>query len=198
MNPPRIVPVLLASWFGLALALGYSGLLLRLPTPAIPAFIATFVVTLTIARHRFAALRRWAAQLDPSGLVLAHAVRFVGLLLWWVGQCGALAEEFARTAGIGDTIVAVSALVIVLTHATYRSPRLVLAWNLAATADLLYVASTAVRLALAGEAGMRPMFQLPLSLMPTFLVPLLLSTHVLLFEQLWTRIRSPTLATRAH
>jgi hypothetical protein len=44
--------------------------------------------------------------------------------------------------------------------------------------DILFVVVTAARLVLADPASMSPLLRLPLSLLPTFLVPLLIASHV--------------------
>jgi hypothetical protein len=47
-------------------------------------------------------------------------------------------------------------------------------------ADILFVVATAARLALADPASMAALLRLPLSLLPTFLVPLIIASHVVL------------------
>ena len=54
--------------------------------------------------------------------------------------------------------------------------------------DLLFVVVTAARLGMADPASMAALLRLPLSLLPTFLVPLLLASHVLLFAILGRRL----------
>jgi hypothetical protein len=46
---------------------------------------------------------------------------------------------------------------------------------------------TAARLAAADPSSMRALLRLPLSLLPTFLVPLLMATHVWIFVRLARR-----------
>lgn len=46
--------------------------------------------------------------------------------------------------------------------------------------DILFVVATAGRLGLAAPASMAAVLRLPLSLLPTFLVPLIITSHVLL------------------
>jgi hypothetical protein len=60
----------------------------------------------------------------------------------------------------------------------------VLVWNVIGLIDILFVAATAARLAAADPSSMRALLHLPLSLLPTFLVPLIIATHVWLFWRL--------------
>ena len=46
--------------------------------------------------------------------------------------------------------------------------------------DILFVVVTAVRLGAADPASMAALQRLPLNLLPTFLVPLIIATHVIL------------------
>jgi len=47
-------------------------------------------------------------------------------------------------------------------------------------ADILFVVVTAARLGVADPESMAALLQLPLSLLPTFLVPLIIASHVIL------------------
>jgi hypothetical protein len=60
-----------------------------------------------------------------------------------------------------------------------------LLWNAAGLLDILFVVATASRLALAEPASMSALLRLPLSLLPTFLVPIIIATHVMIFA--WLR-----------
>jgi hypothetical protein len=64
-------------------------------------------------------------------------------------------------------------------------------WNALGLLDLLFVVATATRLAAADPDSLSALLRLPLSLLPTFLVPLLLASHVVVF---W-RISGPVEAT---
>ena len=57
-------------------------------------------------------------------------------------------------------------------------------WNVIGLIDLVFVLFTAARLNLADPSQLRALTYLPLSLLPTFLVPLLLATHIILFLRL--------------
>lgn len=63
--------------------------------------------------------------------------------------------------------------------------RALLAWNVFGLADMLLVVAGAVRLFVADPTAGAVMQRLPMSLLPTFVVPLVLASHVLLF--VWLR-----------
>lgn len=54
--------------------------------------------------------------------------------------------------------------------------------------DILFVVATATRLALADPDSLRPLLHLPLSLLVTFLVPLIIASHVVVFWRLGRRV----------
>ncbi|MBI3885606.1 MAG: hypothetical protein HY302_07745 [Opitutae bacterium] len=62
--------------------------------------------------------------------------------------------------------------------------RAITIWNVIGFVDILLVVGTAARLGLADPAQMRALTYLPLSLLPTFLVPLIIATHVILYARL--------------
>jgi hypothetical protein len=58
-------------------------------------------------------------------------------------------------------------------------------WNVIGLIDILMVVATAARLNLQNPGSMSALTELPLSLLPTFLVPLIIFSHVVIF----TRVR---------
>jgi len=84
--------------------------------------------------------------------------------------------------GWGDIVVATLALGLLatvrdLTKACWR----VGIWNALGLVDILFVVATASRLALDDPDSLNALLRLPLSLLPTFLVPLIIAGHVAVF-----------------
>ncbi|WP_410959381.1 hypothetical protein, partial [Salmonella sp. SAL4433] len=54
-------------------------------------------------------------------------------------------------------------------------------WNTIGLTDILFVVLLALRLGLADWQSMHALREFPLSLLPTFIVPLIIASHVLIF-----------------
>ncbi len=50
--------------------------------------------------------------------------------------------------------------------------------------DILFVVGNAARIGIADPAAMGALLHLPLCLLPTFLVPVIITTHILIFRRL--------------
>ena len=84
--------------------------------------------------------------------------------------------------GWGDIIVATLALGLLMAGGKLDGrPRLVGVWNALGLLDILFVVATASRLALADPDSMNALLRLPLSLLVTFLVPIIIADHVVVF-----------------
>ncbi len=173
-------------WFALALLLGASKILSRAPVPVIPAILWTLVAIILLAFWRSASLRARATAIDMRSLVAVHMTRFVGIYFLVLHDRGLLPWAFAVPGGWGDIAVAVAAFaVFALVPPRGKAARQVyLLWNVLGLADILFVVATAARLALADRDSMIAITQLPLSLLPTFLVPIIISTHVIMLARL--------------
>jgi hypothetical protein len=112
----------------------------------------------------------------------------VGIYFLFLSGRGELARSFALPAGWGDIVVATGALALVLTGPASNARRKwFTAWNLAGQLDILLVVLTAARIWMTEPEAMVPLLRLPLSLLPTFLVPLIIASHVILFARLFSR-----------
>lgn len=137
-------------------------------------FIAWGVVA---ARYIWPALRSRSRAEALRPLLVLHSFRFEGLAFLVAGVVSpSLPSAFARSAAYGDIIAATLALLALL--ALRSGLDVVIAWvfNLWGTADLLnaFYQANHARL-LAGQLGAA-------YFIPTFFVPLLLITHVLVFR----------------
>ena len=112
----------------------------------------------------------------PCVLSLLHSFRFIGLAFLVKGVVAPeLPAAFAVPAAYGDLIAALLALVALVALRRGFGIPLVWAFNLWGTADLLYAFYQG------NASGLVPGMLQATYFIPTFIVPLLLITHVLVF-----------------
>jgi hypothetical protein len=184
MSAAIVARLVLWLWFGTAVAVGYFGVLQRVPPPVIQAVIFWLTGCILVAYFRIAAVRAWVDALDIRALVLLHVTRFVGIYFLVLYERGELPRAFAVPGGIGDIIIATFALSVALApleHATRL--RAIVIWNVVGLIDILMVIVTATRINFATPGELRALTYLPLSLLPTFLVPLIIATHGIIFAR---------------
>ncbi len=186
MNESRwVVPSVLGVWLLAATAVGAAGLLVDL----LPPWPQVILVGLTLLSLAFlwsdGPVRRWAALVDARLFVAFHITRFVGVYFLVLYGRGQLPYEFAVIGGWGDIIIATLAVLLIATGPPDGPRRTAyLVWNAAGLADILFVVATATRLTLADPTSLAPMLRLPLSLLITFVVPIVIATHIWLFRRL--------------
>lgn len=156
----------------------------RPPAPQI--LIAGLTAALLTAVVLVPGLRRRAAAVDLRAVVALHLTRFVGVYFLVLYGRGELPYAFAVPGGWGDIAVAGSAgvLLAAVRPAGVRGRWLYLGWNLLGLIDILGVVGTATVQGVADPESMRALLRLPLSLPATFLVPLIIASHVLIFVRL--------------
>ncbi len=120
-------------------------------------------------------------HVDLRWLVLSHVTRFVGFYFFLLYQRNELPFEFAAPAGWGDNTVAAFALALLALPGMRNWKVLLLIWNAIGLIDIVFVVVLALRIGLADWQSMHALRELPLSLLPTFLVPLIIASHVLIF-----------------
>jgi hypothetical protein len=113
---------------------------------------------------------------------------WLGSTFFWLHGRGELPYRFAVPGGWGDIIVATGAAVILASWSGFGSRRpVLLIWNVYGLVDILFVVATAAAEGRANPASMSALLRMPLSLLATFLVPLIMSNHVLMFARLRAR-----------
>lgn len=175
----------MAIWFLAACAAGITGRVAAMTPPLPQIMIGAMTIVLILSGAFHSGLREWLAHVNLRGVVAFHVTRYVGIVFLLMYQRGQLAGEFALTAGWGDIIAATGALAITLSLADPISkPGLLLLWNTFGLADILLVVITATRIALHSPQDIQPLVVFPMSLVPTFLVPLIIASHVLVIWRL--------------
>lgn len=191
MNSPSFrLMSLLAIWALLAALAGGSGLLPHLPRFVFPLLVAGLSVSLSVATARLAWLRTAVAAISTRRLLAVHLVRFVGAYFLVLESAGRLPHEFAQRAGWGDIMAAAGALILLCLPGTPSSRRALFGWNLLGAADLLLAVGTAGWLNSVHPNSMREISHLPLALVPLFVVPVLMGSHVVLLRRHFDRSRS--------
>lgn len=182
-SPNRLVILMLLGW--VCLALGLSGWLHEASAPAVAATVWTLTALVLLACWKIAPIRVWTLSIPLRWLVLFHLTRlFAGAYFLVLCQRGQLPCGFATPAGWGDIIVAVFALAVIAAKRTEFARRLLLVWNTMGLIDIIFVVFSALRFGLRDWQSMRALRELPLSLLPTFLVPLIIASHVVIFVRL--------------
>ncbi len=174
-------------WFLLALIAGATRLLASIPPPFPQAVLICLVILLLVLFWKTNVFRNWSLNVDFRILLLIHLTRFVGIYFLILYSRGELPYDFAVIGGWGDIIVAATSLLVMLFSPTGGLVGLVIyfVWNLFGFFDILFVVITAGRFAMADPKSMMALTNLPLSLLPTFIVPIIIYSHIVIFIRLW-------------
>jgi hypothetical protein len=190
-RPTVAVTRALVAWLAVAVGAGMTGLpSLLLGPPLAQGMIALLTVAILTVAVTSTWFREWLTAVDVRALVLVHVTRFAaGLAFLVLYGRGELPYAFAVPGGIGDMAVALLAVGVVLATDARAARRrwLVVAWNVVGLVDILLVVATAARIASADPAAMAALLRLPLVVLPTFLVPIIIATHLILFVRLLRR-----------
>ena len=154
-----------------------------------PALIIIPVAGFALAYRTNPVFRSSVLSLDTGVLVILHSWRMLGLGFLFLYAHDVLPGMFAWLAGLGDALAAAGATLIGINLLRGRtvSKRVLQIWNSFGLLDFLIAVSvgTALRSAwLGGEITTDPMAFLPLSLIPTLIVPFYMITHLIVFLQL--------------
>lgn len=180
-------------WLGVAFVVGATGVLRQSPVP--PPVIAVALTIATLVVIRISPRTRAGVQnLGPGPLVLFHLVRIAaGAYFLALGSRGVLPRQFTTPAGWGDIFIGITAVWVLwrcLPVRTAWQRVALLAWNVAGLLDILGVLGNAVRLFVRDPSFVGPFMTLPLAILPTFVVPIVIVSHVLLFS--WVRLKPGT------
>ncbi len=188
MRTPISIVLVLVTWFALAVAAACAGAMASAPGAAIGLVNFALTVGALLALVTIPAFREWAATASLRPWVAYHLVRFVGLAFLAFAVAGRLPAGWATKAAWGDIAVAIAAglvAIFVLPIVSIRKWLVLFVWNLLGFADIVFVLATGIPIALRDVHAMSPLREWPLVLLPTFIVPLILVTHVLIFVRLF-------------
>ena len=190
----RVVAVVLALWLALVVLLGAARAFVRLPgeipfpialgvTAPLLVFLAAFGVS--------AAFRTFVRTVDLPLLAGIQAWRFAGLGFLALSAHGVLPGLFAWSAGLGDMAIGLTApwvARVLVRRPSSAASQLFVAWNLLGILDLVVAVSLGALSASLATGAVRevttgPMAQLPLVLIPGYLVPLFIMLHLVALLQ---------------
>jgi hypothetical protein len=182
-SSPRLLLLVLAVWGLAAVVVGAVHLLVYLPPWTMPLLIGSLTAALTAA----AVGRGWLAQavraIGTRAILRLHLLRFIGFYFIWLHVQGRLPQEFAERAGWGDVIAAVGVLILLVLPSGAGFDRALAVWNWVGLMDLVLAVGTAGWLNLTRPGSMNELAALPLALVPLWIVPILLTSHLVLFRR---------------
>jgi hypothetical protein len=184
-----VVAVVLAAWFALIVLLAANGAFAT-PPGVLPIPIAlgvTVPVLLFLSAY-------WTSRQFQEFVLTADLRLIAGIQAWRAAGFGFLALYahgvlpgfFALPAGLGDIAIGVTAPWIVLAlirRPGFAASKTFMVWNLLGLLDLVDAISTGalasgLATGFAGEITTAPMAQLPLVLIPAYLVPIFFMLHL--------------------
>jgi hypothetical protein len=179
--------LIVAGWFLLALFAGETELLALLPGRAeawTPAALAAGLLGIWMFSN---SVRAYLRRVNLRLLIALHGTRLCGFYFLYLSQRGELPARFAIPAGWGEIAIGVGALALAAASRRGLPKPAVLAWNTMGLVELLFASAGAARMMHAGGDWMEPWTRLPLSFLPTLLVPLMVLTHGVVFARLVAR-----------
>jgi len=191
---------ILAGWFIFSLTASRLAWFEAKPTePPLPLLLSVAIpLSLFAAAYwGWSSFREFVLSLDPEMLTLVQAWRVIGFAFVVLEGYQMLPAAFGLSAGWGDVAVGVTAVLAAKWLVTPARRGAFIAWQLFGMSDLftamLLGAGPAILAArgnvVAEGASMTPMTTLPLSMIPTFFVPLFLIIHIacILQARRWPR-----------
>lgn len=175
--------LLLGIWGAAAAVAGAFHLLAHLPRLVVPALVAGLSVSFSVAVWRVSWLRSVLDGLSVRALVGSHVFRLVGGYFLWLQSQGRLPLEFAQRAGWGDVATALGACLLLLLKDGPGFRTALLGWNIFGALDLLVAVGTGGWLNAVRPGSMREISEFPLALIPLWLVPVYLSSHLYLIRR---------------
>lgn len=184
----KLTAGLIAAWFIFAVAAAAAHLFenaygrLALPV-ALAATTPILIFLLWFATS--AGFRQFLLSLDPRALTLVHSWRTVGFTFVALTTYGLLPALFAMPAGWGDIAIGLTAPLVAMRLARPEHKSAFVVWQVLGILDLVaaVVLGTTARLISPASTSMAAMTALPLSLIPTFGVPLLMILHIISIAQ---------------
>jgi hypothetical protein len=184
----KLTRALIAAWFVFALAASalhfYRNAPNRPPLPLGLGVITPVLIFLVwyAASPRF---REFALSRSPRAVTLAQTWRVGGFVFIALASYGILPWLFAIPAGLGDIAVGATAAAVALHRADRQHRSSFIGWQLFGMADLVTAVFLGTLAGVIAPHGVptTAMTELPMSLIPTFGVPLFFIFHIICIAQ---------------
>ena len=194
-TPPvgQTVKAALAVWLGVVVVLSATGAFVGAAgKPPLPVFAGAVVpvILFAVAWRISQAFRDFLLALDVRLIVAMQAWRYAGFGFIALYANHVLPGLFAWPAGLGDMAIGVAAplwiAALIKNPEAVASPRFRL-WHALGILDFVIAFTTAtissMTLVTDGLPSMAPITQLPLALIPAFMVPLFVMLHIVALMQ---------------
>jgi len=184
----KLTAALIATWFIFSLSASAFHVFKNEPSHpplgvglAVVIPIVTFLLWFTIS----AGFRQFAMSLNPRTLTFVHSWRVAGFVFLVLYTYGILPGVFALPAGWGDILIGATASFVAITLATPNHRGSFILWQVLGISDLVMAVTLGTLANVIEPQGTTTaaMTVLPLSLIPTFAVPLLIVLHMICIAQ---------------
>jgi hypothetical protein len=188
---------LIAAWFVFSLGASALHLYTNGPNePPLPLGLAALTpIVLFLAWFILSEeFRQFALSLSPGVLTFVQSWRIAGFTFLALAAYGVLPGLFALPAGWGDIAIGATAPFVALALATPGHRKSFILWQILGITDLVTAVALGTLATVLNPHGIAAsaMTVLPLSLIPTFAVPLFLILHIICIAQ---AVRWPRFAT---
>ncbi len=184
----KLTTALIAVWFVLALTASGLHLILTSPNqPPLPLGLAaaTPLVLFLVWFVASPGFRHFTMTLNPRVLTWVQSWRIAGFVFLVLATYGLLPILFALPAGGGDMTIGATAVFVGLKLASPDHRKSFIAWQLLGMGDLIMAVMLGTLAGVIDPHGVanKAMTVLPLSMIPTFAVPLLMIFHIICIAQ---------------
>ena len=183
----KVTAAVVAAWFIFSLSASALHVFNDPSRPGLAVGLAALVPVLLflLLFNASSGFRRFSLGLNPRVLTLAHTWRVGGLTFLVLNAFGILPGIFAFPAGLGDFFIGVTAPLMAWWYARPEHRNRFLLWQGLGILDLVTAVSLGTTAGLISPHGVATsaMTVLPLSMVPTFFVPLLLILHIACIAQ---------------
>jgi hypothetical protein len=184
----KLTAGLIAVWF--TFALSASALQLFKTDPTLPPLALGLAALIPVAAFLIwfatsAGFRQFALSLNPRTLTIVQSWRIAGFTFLALYSFGLLPGVLALPAGWGDIVIGATAPLAAIKFANFSRRRAFVFWQILGILDLVTAMTLGTTARLISPREMAPsiMTVLPMSLIPTFGVPLFVMLHVICIAQ---------------